>query len=135
MRIILDKNTILQPISRVVSITEKRSLMPILSNILIDFGSKGTTAYSTDLEVSAITSIDFVTDMERKVVVHGRKFLEILKELDNGEIEFVFEDNVMTIRQRMTEISLSFRTLKSFRRQRRYRGGKSSLFPGASFWR
>ncbi|NLT24490.1 MAG: DNA polymerase III subunit beta [Syntrophorhabdus sp.] len=131
MKIILDKNTILQPISKIVSITEKRSLMPILSNILIDFGKERTTVYSTDLEVSAITHIDFVTDMERKIVVHGRKFLEILKELDHGEIEFVFEDNVMTIRQKMTEISLSLQDPEEFPETKEISAGEEFTIPGS----
>ena len=131
MKIVLDKNTILQPISKIVSITEKRSLMPILSNILIDFGKEKTTVYSTDLEVSAITSIDFVSEIEKKVVVHGRKFLEILKELDNEAIEFVFEDNVMTIRQKMTEISLSLQDPEEFPETKEISGKEEFVLPGS----
>ena len=131
MKIILDKNRILQPISKIVSITEKRSLMPILSNILIDFGKERTTVYSTDLEVSAITYIDFVTDIEKKVVVHGRKFLEILKELDNEDIEFDFEDNVMTIRQKMTEISLSLQDPEEFPETKEITGKEEFTVPGS----
>ena len=37
MNIILDKNVLLSPITKLVSITERKSIMPILSNILIDF--------------------------------------------------------------------------------------------------
>jgi DNA polymerase-3 subunit beta len=114
MKIIIDKNTILQPISRVVSITEKRSLMPILSNILIHFKKEGATVYSTDLEVSAITNIDCSTESEKKIVVHGRKFLEILKELDNGDITINIDENIMSIRQKKTEIILSLQDPEEF---------------------
>lgn len=131
MKIILDKSTILQPVSKIVSITEKRSLMPILSNILIDFGKERTTIYSTDLEVSAITYIDFPTENEKKVVVHGRKFLEILKELDNEEIEFIFEDNVMTIKQKMTEISLSLQDPEEFPETKEISGKEEFVVPGS----
>jgi len=131
MKIVLNKNTILQPISKIVSITEKRSLMPILSNILIDFRKEGTTVYSTDLEVSAITYIDFPSDMEKKVVVHGRKFLEILKELDNENIEFVFEDNIMTIKQKQTEISLSLQDPEEFPETKEISGKEEFVVPGS----
>ncbi len=131
MQIILNKSTILQPISKIVSITEKRSLMPILSNILIDFGKNGTTIYSTDLEVSAISYIDFSSDFEKKVVVHGRKFLEILKELDNGDIDFIFEDNVMTIKQKMTEISLSLQDPEEFPETKEITGKEEFVIPGS----
>lgn len=131
MQIILNKSTILQPISKIVSITEKRSLMPILSNILIDFGKNGTTIYSTDLEVSAISYIDFSSELEKKVVVHGRKFLEILKELDNGDVNFVFEDNVMTIKQKMTEISLSLQDPEEFPETKEITGKEEFIIPGS----
>jgi DNA polymerase III subunit beta len=114
MKIIIDKNIILQPISRVVSITEKRSLMPILSNILIHFKKEGTTVYSTDLEVSAITNIDCSTESEKKIVVHGRKFLEILKELDSGDITINIDENILSIRQKKTEITLSLQDPEEF---------------------
>lgn len=114
MKIIIDKNIILQPVSRVVSITEKRSLMPILSNILIHFKKDGAVVYSTDLEVSAITSIDCSVESEKKVVVHGRKFLEILKELDNGDITINIEENIMSIKQKKTEITLSLQDPEEF---------------------
>lgn len=114
MKIIIDRNIILYPISKVVSITEKRSLMPILSNILIDFGKEKTTVYSTDLEVSAITYMDCVADREKKVVVHGRKFLEILKELESGDIIINIDENIMTINQKNTEIVLSLQDPEEF---------------------
>lgn len=114
MKIIIDKNIILQPVSKVVSITEKRSLMPILSNILIHFKKENATVYSTDLEVSAITNIECATENEKKVVVHGRKFLEILKELDSGDIVINIDENIMSIKQKKTEITLSLQDPEEF---------------------
>jgi DNA polymerase III subunit beta len=114
MKIIIDKNIILQPISKVVSITEKRSLMPILSNILIHFKKDNATVYSTDLEVSAITRIECSVENEKKVVVHGRKFLEILKELDSGDITINIDENIMSIKQKKTEITLSLQDPEEF---------------------
>lgn len=114
MKIIIDKNIILQPVSKVVSITEKRSLMPILSNILIHFKKENATVYSTDLEVSAITNIECSAENEKKVVVHGRKFLEILKELDSGDITVNIDENIMSIKQKKTEITLSLQDPEEF---------------------
>ena len=73
MNIIIDKNSILSPISKIVGITEKRSLMPILSNIMIDFKKTDTTIYSTDLELSAIGHIDFKAPEERKIVIRSEE--------------------------------------------------------------
>lgn len=114
MKIIVDRNVVLYPVSKVVSITEKRSLMPILSNILISFGKEKTTVCSTDLEVSAIIYMDCLAELEKKVVVHGRKFLEILKELESGDIVINIEENIMTIVQKKTEIVLSLQDPEEF---------------------
>ena len=114
MNITIDKNLISAPISKLVGITEKRSLMPILSNVLIEFGREGTTMYSTDLELSAISHVDFKAGEERKIVVHGRKFVEILKEMENGDIDLEIKENTLTIRQKQTEIVLSLQDPEEF---------------------
>jgi DNA polymerase III sliding clamp (beta) subunit (PCNA family) len=46
--------------------------------------------------------------------VHGRKFLEILRELDVGEITIGIDENVMSIRQKKTEIMLSLQDPEEF---------------------
>jgi DNA polymerase III subunit beta len=114
MNIIIDKNLILTTLSKLVSITEKRSLMPILSNVLIDFGREKMMVYSTDLEVSAIGYVNYPCEGERKIVIHGRKFLDILKEMDNGEIDLKIEENTLTIKQKHTEIVLSLQDPEEF---------------------
>jgi len=114
MNIKVDKNKITSPMSKIVSITEKKSLMPILSNILIVFGRNKANIYSTDLEISAAGYLDISTEYEKKIVVHGRKFLEILKELDNEEIELEVSDSTLTIRQKKTEFILSLQDPEEF---------------------
>lgn len=133
MNIIVDKNSILVPISKLVGITEKRSLMPILSNILIDFGKKQTTVYSTDLELSAIGIIDYKAPEEKKIVIHGRKFLEILREMDNGEITLQIEENALTIKQKQTEIVLSLQDPDEFPEVKKITGNEEIAIDGSTF--
>jgi len=114
MKIIVDKNVLLDPISKLVSITEKKSLMPILSNILIEFGKKETRISSTDLELSAIINSGFQANQDKKVVVHGRKMLEILREMDNGDIEMEIKEHTMSLKQKNTDITLSLQDADEF---------------------
>ena len=92
MNIIIDKNIFLTPITKLVGITEKRSLMPILSNLLIEFSLNGIRIYSTDLEISAIGYINFKTDFDKKIIIHGKKLQEILREMENGDISLEIKD-------------------------------------------
>jgi DNA polymerase-3 subunit beta len=133
MNIIIDKNSILLPISKLVGITEKRSLMPILSNILIDFGKTRTTVYSTDLDLSAIGFIEYKAPEEKKIVIHGRKFLEILREMDNGEITLIIEENILTIKQKQTEIVLSLQDPEEFPEVKKISGNEEIVIDGATF--
>jgi len=114
MNIILDKNILLAPITKLVSITERKSIMPILSNILIDFEKKETKIISTDIELSAIIKNEFQSGYEKKVVVHGRKIVEILREMEMGEIELEIKENTMKIKQKNTEITLSLQDPEEF---------------------
>ena len=130
MNIIIDKNKIFGPVSKIVSITEKRSLMPILSNILFEFGKEGTTIFSTDLEVSAIAFIDCKVEKERKIVVHGRKFLEVLRELEGGEIQLLLEENKLTIKQKRTEIVMSLQDPEEFPETKEIKGKEEFMIDG-----
>jgi DNA polymerase III subunit beta len=114
MNIIIDKNFLLTPLSKLVNITERRSIMPILSNILLNFSKEDLTVYSTDLEISAISKVDYPSPIETKVVVHGRKFMEILKEMDQGEISLDFSDSTLTIKQKQSEFVLSLHDPEEF---------------------
>ncbi len=130
MKITLDKNTLLQPLSKVVSITEKRSLMPILSNILIHFKKDMTIIYSTDLEISAIISLNLLSEEEKRVVVHGKKLLEVLRELDNGDIVLEFKDNIMNLTQKNTDITLSLQDPEEFPETKEIEKGNGFFIKG-----
>jgi DNA polymerase III subunit beta len=130
MNVVIDKNSILLPVTKLVGITEKRSLMPILSNVLIEFSSPHSSIYSTDLELSAIGRIDYKSGEHRKVVVHGRKFLDIIKEMDSGDIQFEIEENVMSIKQKNTEIVLSLQDPEEFPEVKEMKGGEEFSIDG-----
>jgi DNA polymerase III subunit beta len=114
MNIIIDKNIFLAPITKLASITEKRSLMPILSNLLIHFGTKETKIYSTDLEISAIGTLSCKVEQERKIILHGRRLQEILREMDSGDIELEIMDNSLVIKQKQSEFVLSLQDPEEF---------------------
>ncbi len=114
MNIIIERNVLLVPVSKLVGITEKRSLMPILSNLLIEFSTQGIKLYSTDLEISAIGFIDFKTSFEKKIIIHGKRLQDILREMDNGDINLEIQDNVLIIKQKQSEFVLSLQDPDEF---------------------
>ena len=135
MNIIIEKGLLLAPLSKLVNITERRSIMPILSNILINFSKAGIDVYSTDLELSAISHVEYEGNTERKVVVHGRKFVEILKEMDLEAIDLDIQENTMTIRQKQTEFVLSLQDPEEFPEVKEISGFEEFYIPAVSFSR
>jgi DNA polymerase III subunit beta len=133
MNIIIERNLLLTPLSKLVNITERRSIMPILSNILISFTKDKIDVFSTDLELSAISCVEHTGENEKKIVVHGRKFLEILKEMDSEPIELDIKDNIMTLRQRQTEFVLSLQDPEEFPEVREITGSEEFFLPGSMF--
>jgi DNA polymerase III subunit beta len=133
MNIVIEKGLFLTPLSKLVNITERRSIMPILSNILISFLKGRIDIFSTDLELSAIGHVDYVGQIEKKIVVHGRKFLEILREMDLEAIELDIQDNIMTIRQKQTEFVLSLQDPEEFPEVREITGSEEFSVPGSVF--
>lgn len=133
MNIIIDKNLLLTPLSKLVNITERRSIMPILSNVLLNFSKESITVYSTDLEISAISRIDYSSQVETKAVVHGRKFMDILKEMDQGEIDLDFSDSTLTIKQKQSEFILSLHDPEEFPEVKEVGEGEEFSIAGSDF--
>lgn len=133
MNIIIEKGLLIAPLMKLVNITERRSIMPILSNILIDFQKGRIDIFSTDLELSAIGHVEYAGEIEKKIVVHGRKFLEILKEMDSEAIELDLQENTMTLRQKQTIFVLSLQDPEEFPEVREITGSEEFSVPGSVF--
>jgi len=80
MEIKIDREIFYKCISRVQSIIEKRTNMPILSTVLLNAEGNKIHMLATDLELAfeQITDADVI--QEGSVAVSGRKLFEILKE-------------------------------------------------------
>lgn len=114
MKIDISRDLLLVPLAKQASITERRSIMPILSNVLIDFSKNRINLYSTDLELSAISHVEHEGTAEKKVVIHGRKFLDILKEMEPDAISLEVKDNTLTLTQKESEFVLGLQDSEEF---------------------
>jgi DNA polymerase-3 subunit beta len=133
MNIVIEKGLLLAPLTKLVNITERRSIMPILSNILVNFSQDKLDVYSTDLELSAISHVEYSGDVQKKIVVHGRKFLEILKEMDSDAIDLEIHDSTMTMKQKQTEFVLSLQDPEEFPEVKEITGFEEFVLPGSTF--
>lgn len=80
MEIKMNKEELFRSVSKVQSVIEKRSNMPILSMILISTVDSSITISATDLEISMQQTIPAEIIESGSITISGRKLFEILKE-------------------------------------------------------
>jgi len=93
MEIKLDKEELHKAVSKVQSIIEKRSNMPILSMILISASGSEISLSATDLEISFQQKIPAQVVAPGNITIPGRKLFEILKESRNPTIHLREKEN------------------------------------------
>lgn len=89
----IDKDNFLKALQKVQGIVEKRTSMPILSNVLIEAADDSLNILATDLEVGLKSSYPTKIEESGKITVNAKKLYEIVKELPNEEIIFSTKDN------------------------------------------
>ena len=93
MEIKVEKDEIYRSISRVQSIIEKRSNMPILSTVLLTSVDSYINISATDLEISFQQKIPAEVIKHGSITISGRKLFEILKESKRSEISIKEKEN------------------------------------------
>jgi DNA polymerase-3 subunit beta len=99
MKLQIEKGVLLLGLQRVQGIMDKRSAIPILSNILLEgrastSDSKHSTLdiVATDLEIGMRGSYPAQIHGDGAIVVSGRKLYDIVRELPDGNIDISVED-------------------------------------------
>ncbi len=81
MKLTTLRETLLNPLTMVIGVVERRQTLPILANILIQADGKKLTVTATDLEVELKASIDMVVDEPGEVTLPARKLVDICRTL------------------------------------------------------
>lgn len=93
MELKIERNELLKSVSRVQSIIEKKSNMPILSTVLLTAGNGSVHVSATDLELGFRETLGAAVLREGGIAISGRKLFEILKESNGAEFHIREKDN------------------------------------------
>jgi len=93
MEIKINREAFYRAVSRVQSIIEKRSNMPILSMILLSATDSEISILATDLEISFQQKISAEVIDPGSMTISGRKLFEILKESKSPDMLIKEKDN------------------------------------------
>ena len=90
MKLSIEKNELLKPLSRVQAVIEKRNSMPILANVLLQAKTEDdrqTLQFSaTDLEVGIRSLQTVEVEKPGSLTVGAKKFFEIVRELPEEKV-------------------------------------------------
>jgi DNA polymerase-3 subunit beta len=93
MELTIPKQSLLDALQTAQGIVEKRSSMPILSNVLIETNGEGVRIVATDLQVGIQLKCPAKIINPGGISILARKFYEIVRELPDEEIYLKLKEN------------------------------------------
>src|ERR1700728_3882744 len=93
MEFSVSKTALLYELSTTQGVVERKTTIPILSNLLVETKGSTLTITATDLELSIRTSCEAKVSKEGAGTIPAKKLLELVRLLPDGEIKFKLLDN------------------------------------------
>jgi len=86
MKFRIKREELIKGLSRVQSVADRKSTMPILSNVLIETGEGGISMTATDLEIGIRGVYEAQVEKEGGLSLSARKLYEIARELPSEDV-------------------------------------------------
>jgi len=86
MQLNIQRDTFLDGLSRVAPITNQRTTLPILNNVLIDAGATTLTLMATNLEVGIRTEVEAEVQEPGRTTIPGHRLYQIVRELPSQSV-------------------------------------------------
>src|SRR5271170_1971081 len=93
MEFSVSKSALLNELSTTQGVVERKTTIPILSNLLVEAKGSTLTITATDLELSIRTSCEAKVKKEGAGTIPAKKLLELVRLLPDGEIRFKLLEN------------------------------------------
>jgi DNA polymerase-3 subunit beta len=93
MEITVKRDDIYSGLLKTQSIVEKRSTMPILSNVFLEAKGDKVRIRATDLEIGVDTTYPADVAREGSLTVPGKKLFEMVREMEAGELRLMKKGN------------------------------------------
>jgi len=109
MKFSINREALLKPLLLVSGAVERKSTLPILSNILFDIINQQLTLTATDLELEMVAYAKIENQgNDGKITIPAKKLIDICKSLpENALINFLVQDNIVKLSSGRSKYSLS----------------------------
>jgi len=107
MNIKIAREILLQPLTEVSGIVERKHTLPILSNILLETKNNALTLTATDLEIQISSQIESSNSSNFSITVSARKLLDICRSLPEGsELDLSGTESRLTVKAGKSKFNL-----------------------------
>ncbi len=93
MKISVEKEKFAKALQRVNSIIASRTMLPVLSNVLMEAGDESLTLTTTDLEIRISTSIPAQVAEKGRTTVNARKLFSLVSCFSGKDVELTSDEN------------------------------------------
>ncbi len=108
MKLTISREVLLQPLSQVIGVVERRQTLPVLANFLLVGRDQSLTVTGTDMEVELVSKVSADISADGEITVPARKMIDIIRALPDGvKITFSSSDDKATISAGRSRFTLS----------------------------
>ncbi len=108
MNILINTNTLRNTLHDIIGVVSKDLSMPILSHVLIEKSKKQISITGTNLEMQITVKADFLeSDEFDPITVSGRKLYEIVRSLDDQNLQISTSKNRLILKTNNSSFKLS----------------------------
>ena len=101
MKLIIEKNILLESLSNVIRAVSPRNIIPILNGVMFDLKEEGLylTASDSDLVIRKFIPSDKIKSIEEtgKIIIQSKYLLDIIKKMPNSDINIEVIDGLKII--------------------------------------
>jgi len=97
MRITIEKEVLLNSLHSIIGVVGSKNTLPILSNILLEAEKRRIKLVATDLDIGITITKEADVVEEGAITAPAKRFIDIIKELPEGEVSIYTKKNHMVI--------------------------------------
>jgi len=109
MKLTIERSDLLNALSHVQNVVERRNTIPILSNVLLTADKGALTLTATDLDIEAVDTADAKVGSSGSVTAPAGTLFDVVRKLPNGadvELELQNDNNRLAIRSGRSNFAL-----------------------------
>ncbi len=97
MKVSVERNFLLKAMGQAQSVVERRTTLPILSNVLIEAEGDGISFRTTDLDIEIISKITGMVETAGAITVSAHTLYEIVRKLPEGAMVQLYTDEATNL--------------------------------------